>query len=60
LERLERARSGSGADSVEQVDIEQLLTDVQSDDISVAKAAVTGVVERVIVGEDQAEVLPRF
>jgi hypothetical protein len=60
LERLERARSGSGADSVEQVDIEQLLTDVQSNDISVAKAAVTGVVERVIVGEDQAEVLPRF
>jgi DNA invertase Pin-like site-specific DNA recombinase len=60
LERLERSRSGSGAESAEKIDSEQLLADVQSDDIRVAKAAVAAVVERVIVGEDQVEVLPRF
>jgi hypothetical protein len=59
LERLERSRAGSGAESTDNIDIEQLLSDVQSDDISTSKAAVLAVVERVIVGQDQVEVIPR-
>ena len=60
LERLVRSRAGSEAEVSEKIDIEQLLADVQSDDIGTAKVAVLAVVERVIVGEDQIEVLPRF
>lgn len=59
LERLERSRAGSGAESTGNIDIEQLLSDVQSDDIPTSKAAVLAVVERVIVGQDQVEVIPR-
>jgi site-specific DNA recombinase len=60
LERLERSRSGLGTESIEKIDIRQLLADVQSDDIGTAKAALLAVVERVIISEDQVEVLPRF
>ena len=60
LERLERSRSGLGTESAEKIDIRQLLADVQSDDIGTAKAAVLAVVQRVIVSEDQFEVLPRL
>ena len=60
LERLEQSRSSSGAESAEKIDVDQLLADIQSDEIGTAKTAVAAVVERVIVGEDQVEVLPRI
>lgn len=60
LKRLEDARAGSGADNIETVDIDNLLADTQGDDVVVAKAAVLALVERVVVGEDDVEVIPRF
>ena len=59
LHRLERARTGDEAETVEQADVEQLITDVQSSDVAVAKAAATSLIERVIVSEDSVEVIPR-
>jgi hypothetical protein len=60
LKRLEDARTGAGSVSAEAVDIAELLADVQGEDIVVAKAAVSALVERVIAGEELIEVLPRF
>lgn len=60
LERLEQARAGAGGDTAEQADVEKLLAEVVDDDVSVAKAAATALIERVIAGEDRVEVLPRF
>jgi hypothetical protein len=60
LKRLEDARAGVGAEPAAEADIAQLLLDVQGADNVAAKYAVSVIVERVIAGEDQVEVLPRF
>ena len=60
LKRLEDARAGVGAEPAAEADIAQLLLDVQGADNVAAKYAVSAIVERVIAGEDQVEVLPRF
>jgi site-specific DNA recombinase len=60
LKRLEDARTGSGADKAETIDIDQLLTDTRGANVAIAKAAVSALVERVIVGEESMEVIPRF
>ncbi|NQW21081.1 MAG: recombinase family protein [Chloroflexi bacterium] len=60
LKRLEQARSGDNAEDVELDDAERLLSDVQSDDVNVAKIAAAALIERVIVGEDRVEVIPRL
>jgi DNA invertase Pin-like site-specific DNA recombinase len=59
LRRLEDVRAGVGAEDAEQADVGQLLNDVQGDDVAVARNAVAAVVERVIAGEEQVEVIPR-
>ena len=62
LKRLESARAGSGRDDVEGPDpnVDQLLTETRGKDVAVAKTAVSALVERVVVGEERVEVIPRF
>jgi hypothetical protein len=60
LKRLEDARAGVGSENATPVDVAQILSDVNSEDIEIAKAAVAAVIERVIAGEDQIEVIPQF
>jgi hypothetical protein len=60
LERLENARAGVTADDAPQADVGQLLTDLQGNEVVVAKVAVSALIERVIAGEDEVEVIPRF
>lgn len=60
LKKLEEARAGRGAENTESTDVEQLLLQAQGDDVSAAKTAISAMVERVIVGEDVVEVIPRF
>ena len=62
LKRLEGARAGSGRDDVERPDpdVDQLLTETRGEDVAVAKTAVSALVERVVVGEERVEVIPRF
>ena len=60
LERLENARAGVTADDAPQADVGQLLTDLQGNEVVVAKVAVSALIERVIAGEEEVEVIPRF
>jgi hypothetical protein len=62
LQRLEDARAGlaSVSDQKSSPDVDRLLTDAHSKDMSVAKSAVSALVERIIVGDEIVEVIPRF
>ena len=62
LQRLEDARAGlaSVSDQKSSPDVGRLLTDAHSKDMSVAKSAVSALVERIIVGDEIVEVIPRF
>ena len=63
LKRLENARqlgSGSDSENPDKADLDTLLQEVQSENVSTAKTAVSAVVERVIAGEQSVEVLPRY
>lgn len=60
LKRLEDARTGTASDDVFQFDVKKLLEELQSSDIALAKAAASALLERVITGEEQVEVIPRF
>ncbi len=60
LKRLEDARDGVGRDNVEMPDVDQLLAGTNGEDVVIAKAAVRALVERIVVGEDKVEVIPRF
>lgn len=60
LKRLEDARSGSASETLDQVDIEKLLEELGGADVGLAKIAATALIERVITGEEQVEVIPRF
>jgi hypothetical protein len=59
LQRLEKARAADGSEDVAQIDVEKLLTEVQGDDIAMAKAAATALLERVITSEESVELIPR-
>jgi hypothetical protein len=60
LKRLEYARSGVAHESVQPPDIEDLLIGVHSDDTSVARIAIKAILERVVVGDNSVEVIPRI
>ena len=62
LERHEGARAGLGSGHAEKpgFDIDQLLVDTRGEDVVVARAAVSALVERVVVGGENVEVIPRF
>ncbi len=60
LKRLEDARAGSVPDSPEKADVDQLLADTQHSDVSLAKSAVLALVERIVVGAENVEVIPRY
>jgi hypothetical protein len=63
LNRLEHARridAGLKSENTGKTDLDKLLQEVQSENVSTAKTAVSAVVERVIAGEQLVEVLPRF
>ncbi len=60
LKRLENARAGESSENVDQPDVAQILQNVYSEDVTLAKSAVLAIVERVIVADDQVEVIPRF
>ena len=46
--------------NVQQPDIEAILIDIRSDDISIAKTAIRSILERVIVSDNSVEVIPRL
>ena len=60
LKRLEYARSGVAQKSVQPPDIEDLLIGVHSDDTSVARTSIKAIVERVVVGDNSVEIIPRI
>jgi hypothetical protein len=60
LKRLEYARSGVAQKSVQPPDIEDLLIGVHSDDASVARTSIRAIVERVVVGDNSVEIIPRI
>jgi hypothetical protein len=63
LKRLEHARrvdAGLKSENTGKTDLDKLLQEVQSENVSTAKTAVSAVVERVIAGEQLVEILPRF
>lgn len=60
LRRLEQARAGKSEGGDTQIDIEALLGDLHGKSVAAAKSAASALIERVIVGEDQVEVIPRF
>ena len=63
LQRLEHARrvdAGLKSENTGKTDLDKLLQEVQSENVSTAKTAVSAVVERVIAGEQLVEILPRF
>ena len=60
LKRLTDARSGADSKNVQQPDIEAILVDVRSDDISIAQTAIRSILERVVVGDNSVEVIPRL
>ena len=60
LKRLRDARAASVGKNVQQPDIEAILIDIRSDDISIAKTAIRSILERVIVSDNSVEVIPRL
>ena len=60
LKRLRDARTASVGKNVQQPDIEAILIDIRSDDISIAKTAIRSILERVIVSDNSVEVIPRL
>ncbi|MCZ6538403.1 MAG: recombinase family protein, partial [Chloroflexi bacterium] len=62
LQKLEGARAGRSRDNAEtrEPDIDKLLMEAHDEDVAVAKMAVSALVERIVVGEERVEVIPRF
>ena len=60
LQRLEVARSGARDENIEQADVDRLLSEVHENEVTIAKAAVSALIERIVAGEEQVEVIPRF
>ena len=62
LKRLEEARAGLAPGSEEKPgpDVDKLLKDAHGEDTAVAKSAVSALVERIVVGGEAVEVIPRF
>jgi hypothetical protein len=62
LKRLEEARAGLAPGSEEKPgpDVDKLLKDAHGEDTAVAKSAVSALVERIVVGGEVVEVIPRF
>ena len=46
--------------NAQQPDIEAILVDIRSDDISIAQTAIRSILERVVVSDNSVEVIPRL
>ena len=60
LKRLIDARSGAVQKNVQHPDVEAILVDIRSDDISIAQTAISSILERVVVSDNSVEVIPRL